>query len=84
MNRTTLLTLALALIAGSNMARADDKEEALPVVALKVKSLAAFKNGLAFVFKTAETPLKNGWARMDQLPPAAAGTLRMGINTMIC
>jgi hypothetical protein len=81
MNRTTLLTLAMALIASSNISRADEKEEALPVVALKVKSLAVFKNGLAFVFKTAETPLKNGWARMDQLPPAALGTLWIGTTS---
>ncbi len=81
MNRATLLTLAMALIAGPNISRADDKEEALPVVALKVKSLAAFKNGLAFVFKSAETPLKNGWARMNQLPPAALGTLWIGTTS---
>ena len=37
--------------------------------------MAAFKNGLAFVFKSADTPLKDGWARMGQLPPAALGTL---------
>jgi hypothetical protein len=81
MKRRYLLAVAVAMIAGVNISHADDKAEALPVVAPKVKSLAAFKNGLAFVFKTAETPLKNGWVRMDQLPPAALGTLWIGTTS---
>ncbi|MGA2540349.1 MAG: hypothetical protein ABSG78_02170 [Verrucomicrobiota bacterium] len=76
--RKRLLLVAVAMMAGANFSQADDKTEALPVVAPKVKSLAAFKNGLAFVFKSADTPLKDGWARMDQLPPAALGTLWIG------
>ena len=76
-----LMALAMTVLAGASFAKADDKTEALPVVAPKVKSLAAFKNGLAFVFKSADTPLKNGWARMDQLPPAALGTLWIGTTS---
>jgi hypothetical protein len=81
MKRTRILAVIAATIASANIAKADDPAEALPVVAPKVKSLAAFKNGLAFVFKSAETPLKNGWARMDQLPPAALGTLWIGTTS---
>ncbi|HTA31055.1 MAG TPA: hypothetical protein VK731_11255 [Candidatus Cybelea sp.] len=76
-----LLAAVMAIIAGANITHADDNAESLPVVAPKVKSLAAFKNGVAFVFKSAETPLKNGWTRMDQLPPAALGTLWIGTTS---
>jgi hypothetical protein len=78
MKPTLLLLVAAAVIAGAGFSNADDPTGALPVVAPKVKSLAAFKNGLAFVFKSADTPLKDGWARMDQLPPAALGSLWIG------
>ncbi len=81
LKRTLLMAVAVAMLGGTRLARADDKTDALPVVAPKVKSLAAFKNGLAFVFKSADTPLKNGWARMDQLPPAALGTLWIGTTS---
>src|ERR1700722_2305399 len=81
MKRTHLLAVAVTLLASANFSRADDKSEALPLFVPKVKSLAAFKNGLAFVFKTAETPLKDGWARMDQLPPAALGSLWIGTTS---
>jgi hypothetical protein len=65
----------------AQIAQADDATNALPVVAPKVKTMAVFKNGLAFVFKTGETPLKDGWARMDQLPPAALGSLWLGTTS---
>jgi hypothetical protein len=78
MTLTHLFAVSVSLIAGAGLSNADDQSGALPVVALKVKSLAVFKNGLGFVFKTADTPLKNGWARMDQLPPAALGSLWIG------
>ncbi len=81
LKRKRFMAVAMAVLAGATFARADDKTEALPVVAPKVKSLAAFKNGLAFVFKSADTPLKNGWARMDQLPPAALATLWIGTTS---
>jgi hypothetical protein len=78
MKHTPLLLIAAAMFAGAARSNADDQSNALPVVAPTVKSLAAFKNGLAFVFKSADTPLKDGWARMDQLPPAALGSLWIG------
>jgi hypothetical protein len=53
----------------------------LPVLQPKVKTVAAFKNGLAFVLKAGDTPLKDGWVRMDQLPPAALGSLWIGTTS---
>ena len=55
--------------------------EELPLVTPKVKAVAAFKNGLGFVFKAAETPLIDGWARLDQVPSAALGTLWIGTTS---
>ena len=81
MKHQYILAIAAAMIAGANLSNADDNAGALPLVAPTVKSLAAFKNGIAFVFKTADTPLKDGWARMDQLPPAALGSLWIGTTS---
>ena len=81
MKRTRLVAAAAAFIACANLSYAEDTSDALPVVTPKVKSLAAFKNGLAFVFKSANTPLKDGWARMGPLPPAALGTLWIGTTS---
>jgi hypothetical protein len=50
----------------------------LPLAAPKVKSVALFKNGLGFFFKSAETPLKDGWACLDSLPDAALGSFWIG------
>ena len=69
------LTLAVA------SAPAQENDELLPLLKPKVKTIAAFKNGLGFVFKAGETKLKDGWARMDELPPAALGTLWIGTTS---
>ena len=78
MKNIILIAVSMALIASADISKADEKTKELHVAALKVKSLAVFKNGLAVVFKTAETPLKDGWARLDQLPPASLGSLWIG------
>jgi hypothetical protein len=52
--------------------------EALPEFKTSVRSLAVFKNGLGFVFRTGETRLKDGWAVMEPIPPAALGTVWIG------
>ncbi len=62
-------------------AQAQESDELLPLLKPKVKTIAAFKNGLGFVFKAGETKLKDGWARMDELPPAALGTLWIGTTS---
>lgn len=68
------LSLALPLFAAPD-------DASLPVLKTKVKSLAAFKNGLGFVYRTGNTPLKDGWALMDAIPPACLGTLWFGTPT---
>jgi len=68
--------LAISLAICSPAPAASDKD--LPVVKPKVKTLAAFKNGLGFVYKSAETNLAGGCAMIDQLPGASLGALWIG------
>ena len=63
------------MIPGSLWAASSDD---LPIAKTRVKTLAAFKNGLGFVFKSGETDLKDGWAVLDEVPAAALGTLWIG------
>lgn len=67
--------LALLAIAGLAITHAETNDESLPVLTSKVATVAAFKNGLAFVVRSGETPLRDGWARLDELPPATLGSL---------
>ncbi|HEY0457278.1 MAG TPA: hypothetical protein VGE41_12980, partial [Verrucomicrobiae bacterium] len=53
----------------------------LPICKPKVKTIAAFKNGLGFVFKSGDVALQNGWARIDELPPAALGSIWLGTTS---
>lgn len=75
-----LLCTALLSILPLSICIADDNGD-LPVLKTKVKTLAAFKNGLGFVFRSGETKMKDGWAVMDQIPPAALGTLWIGTTS---
>ncbi len=56
-------------------------EEALPVVKPSVKTIAAFKNGLGFVFKSGKAELKNGWTALEELPSAGLGMLWIGTTS---
>lgn len=74
-NIPLLLVFAIAFTPPIIAAPADDD---LPVLTPRVKSVAAFKNGVAFVLKAGDTRLRDGWARMDSLPTASLGTLWLG------
>ena len=77
--RLSFIVVVGCLSAGLGFA--GDENGSLPVLKTKVKTVAAFKNGLSFVLRAGETPLKDGWARMDQLPPATLGTLWIGTTS---
>lgn len=82
MNSKRLFPLVAAgVFAAATITHAADPEPTLPILKPKVKTIAAFKNGLAFVFRAGETPLQDGWARMDQLPSATLGTLWIGTTS---
>src|SRR5437764_9628383 len=74
------LYLLLFLLATSPMIFAAETGE-LPLCKPKVKTIAAFKNGLGFVFKAGEVQLNNGWARIEELPPAALGSIWLGTTS---
>lgn len=56
----------------------------LPVVKTSVKTLAAFKNGLGFAFRSGTSYLKNGWMMMKDVPDASLGALWYGTATPNC
>ena len=71
---TLLRALVLLLLTHSTYAAPAD----LPSLDAKVRTVAAFKNGLGFVFRSGQTDLKDGWAGLGELPAAALGTLWIG------
>ncbi len=64
-----ICTLALPILAWA---------DTLPTLETKVKTVAAFKNGLAFVYRSGNSTLSDGWVDMNELPPAALGTMWIG------
>ena len=52
-----------------------------PVLKSRVRTVAAFKNGLGFVFRAGETDLKDGSAVIGELPGAVLGALWIGTTT---
>jgi hypothetical protein len=55
-----------------------DREDPLPLLNTKPKTIAVFKNGLGFFIREGETALSNGWAVTKHVPNAALGTLWVG------
>jgi hypothetical protein len=43
-----------------------------------VKTLAVFKNGLGFVYRSGTIPVKDCWVQIDEIPPAVLGTVWIG------
>lgn len=52
-----------------------------PSLDTTVKTVAAFKNGLAFVYRSGDAQLSDGWATMEELPPAALGAIWIGTTS---
>lgn len=73
-NRSLLLLILACIVALSLAAQCAE----LPKLETKVKTLAAFKNGLGFAFRSGNTSLADGWVDMNEIPPASLGTLWIG------
>lgn len=69
----------LTLIASAASYAAPAKQ--LPLLKSEVRTVAAFKNGLGFVFRSGTTPLQDGWAALDPIPSAVLGTLWIGTSS---
>jgi hypothetical protein len=74
-------SLAAAVFAIPLFGATVENDDDLPVAKTKVKTVAAFKNGLAFVFRAGETRLSNGWARLEELPAATLGSFWVGTTS---
>ncbi len=77
MQRLAWQIVLLALIA-TPISAAVQKPGDLPGLKTRVRTVAAFKNGLGFIFRSGETKLDNGWALMEQVPPAVLGGFWVG------
>jgi len=77
--RFTVFVCAIALAAWAAPSMAAD--DTPPVVKPSIKTIAAFKNGLGFVFKSGNAELKNGWTALEELPNAALGMLWIGTTS---
>lgn len=73
-NKILNCILLLLLITQPICAAKDDS----PPPKTTVKTLAVFKNGLGFVYRSGEVPVKDYWAQIDEIPPAVLGTLWIG------
>lgn len=50
----------------------------LPVLKTQVRTLAVFKNGLGFAFRSGSAAPVDGWVEINETPPAVLGTLWIG------
>lgn len=73
-----LLILPVILFAAA--AFAEEEQQNPYLWKPQTKSVAVFKNGLAFYIREAETELRDGWCVAEQIPPAAFGTLAVFAN----
>jgi hypothetical protein len=83
MSKQNLVKIALFALLGMilstlSMPAAVEKEDSLPVLHTKAKTLAVFKNGLGFFIREGEVELKNRWAVTEYVPQATLGSLWIG------
>jgi hypothetical protein len=55
----------------------------LPVLQTKVRTLAVFKNGLGFAFRSGIAAPVDGWVDINETPPASLGTLWIGTTNAL-
>lgn len=75
-NTTAMLVPLILLITTIGLHAAE-----IPTFKAKTRSVAAFKNGMAFIVKDGEATLADGWAMFDSIPNAALGTFWVGSTT---
>ena len=57
---------------------ASEKEPPLPVLQTKTKTIAVFKNGLAFITRQGTSEFRDGWAVTENVPNASLGSVWIG------
>lgn len=73
MKKLLLLVFLIVAVAGAAIAADVDT---------KVKTVAAFKNGLAFVYRSGDVQLADGWGTIQEIPPAVLGTVWIGTTSV--
>jgi hypothetical protein len=56
----------------------ESKETSLPILQTKTQAISIFKNGLGFVIRQGEAPLREGWVVSEYAPRPALGSLWIG------
>lgn len=77
--RLTVALWAVLALTGSALCAAPPEDP--PAAKTTVKTVAAFKNGLGFVFRAGDAKLQDGWAAIEEIPAAALGTLWIGTTS---
>lgn len=76
--KTVLFTLLGMILMALSTAAAAEKENPLPILTTKPRTLAVFKNGLGFFIREGEVDLLNNWAVTEYVPNATLGSLWIG------
>jgi len=72
------ITLMGMILAALSMPASGEKDNPLPILQTKAKTLAIFKNGLGFFIREGEVELHENWAVTKYVPQAALGSLWIG------
>jgi hypothetical protein len=75
-----LLTVLSLAVQNVGSAEKDEAKKNPYLWKPQTKSVAVFKNGLAFYIREGETNLRDGWCVAETIPPAAFGTLAIFAN----
>ncbi|MCJ7508466.1 MAG: hypothetical protein MUO85_07015 [candidate division Zixibacteria bacterium] len=76
--RTRLLILSVFISLFLLMQTSLAKEDTLPLLNTKPKTIAVFKNGLGFFIRDGEVSLKDGWGVTEYVPNATLGSIWIG------
>lgn len=76
MKKFFVVSCLLMFTVCSSVMAASESEKPSPK--LKIQTLAVFKNGLGFVYRSGKTEVKDGWTVLDAIPDACLGTLWIG------
>ena len=72
------ITLMGMILTALSMPASGEKDNPLPILQTKAKTLAIFKNGLGFFIREGEVELHENWAVTKYVPQAALGSLWIG------
>jgi len=76
--KIALFTLLGMVLSSHLISASGEKDDPLPILKTKPKTLAIFKNGLGFFIREGEVELHENWAVTKYVPQAALGSLWIG------